>query len=367
MNDMYAFLGEIRMFAGNFVPNGWVLCDGLLLSKDLNQGLYGVIGTQYGGNGVTNFALPDFRGRLPIHFREAAPTIAIGEKGGWESTTLLLSQLPPHTHRASTEGISCHDSIGDSPIPTNRYPGYSSLDNSYINAKDCQEYGYAAEAETKVGVSGESKPLENRMPSRYINFIMATAALARGPFLGEIQIFCGNYAPEGWQFCDGQTLNIDDFGALYSVIETTYGGDGVNDFALPDLRGRAPVGVSNAGKLGDAFGVKEVEFKTDNMPQHLHTVTTKFKVGKSFAREGTPKSNYWAYIKNNEYASSPEPYAYMADDAVQVNLHVNDSKSSQLPIDNQQPLIALNFIICVDGIRPSPSGNALPIYFTQQQ
>jgi microcystin-dependent protein len=89
------FVGEIRMFAGNFAPLGWSFCDGSLLPIAENDTLFALIGTTYGGDGETSFALPDFRGRVPIHVNGEHP---LGQQGGVETVTLTSANLPPHTH-----------------------------------------------------------------------------------------------------------------------------------------------------------------------------------------------------------------------------------------------------------------------------
>src|SRR3954471_20845544 len=89
------FVGEIRIFAGNFAPVGWAHCDGALLSIAENDVLFNLIGTTYGGDGQTTFALPDLRGRVPVH---RAADLAVGQAGGAEEVTLSVAQLPAHGH-----------------------------------------------------------------------------------------------------------------------------------------------------------------------------------------------------------------------------------------------------------------------------
>ncbi|MGO9930511.1 MAG: phage tail protein [Steroidobacteraceae bacterium] len=95
------FLGEIRMFAGNFAPQNWAFCDGQLLSISQYTALFSLLGTQYGGNGTTDFALPDLRSRVPIHQGTlvGGNSYIIGESGGEETVTLATSQLPAHSHQ----------------------------------------------------------------------------------------------------------------------------------------------------------------------------------------------------------------------------------------------------------------------------
>ena len=105
------FLGEIRVTGFNFAPRGWALCDGQLLPINQNTALFALLGTQFGGNGQTTFALPDLRGRVPIH-QGQGPGLTprtIGETGGAESATLNVAQLPPHTHTALASGGAGQD------------------------------------------------------------------------------------------------------------------------------------------------------------------------------------------------------------------------------------------------------------------
>lgn len=100
------FLAEIRMFGFHFAPRGFALCDGQILPINQNQSLYSLLGTTYGGDGRSNFALPDLRGRTPVH----PDNIRQGEKGGEENTALSIAHIPPHTHAVSATGNQASDS-----------------------------------------------------------------------------------------------------------------------------------------------------------------------------------------------------------------------------------------------------------------
>jgi microcystin-dependent protein len=93
------YIGEIRLFSFVFPPKGWALCDGQLLPINQNQALFSILGTTYGGNGQTNFALPNLQGRMPAH-ASASSTLVLGEMGGEERHTLIANELPAHTHAA---------------------------------------------------------------------------------------------------------------------------------------------------------------------------------------------------------------------------------------------------------------------------
>jgi microcystin-dependent protein len=108
------FVGEIRMFAGNFAPQGWAFCDGQLLAVSQNDALFSLFGTIYGGDGRTTFGLPDMRGRIPIH-AGSGPGLTprkLGQKAGSENVTLTVNQLPSHTHQ-----LRVSNDFGDTPNP----------------------------------------------------------------------------------------------------------------------------------------------------------------------------------------------------------------------------------------------------------
>ena len=106
---MEPFIGQIMMFSGNFAPRGWAFCDGQLLAIAQNSALFSIVGTTYGGDGRTTFGLPDLRGRTPVHQGNGPglPPVSLGQKGGAASTTLIVQNLPAHTHAATvTENLS---------------------------------------------------------------------------------------------------------------------------------------------------------------------------------------------------------------------------------------------------------------------
>lgn len=110
------FIGEIQLFGGNFAPRGWALCDGQLLAVSQNDALFSLIGTIYGGDGRTTFALPDLRSRVPIHYGNGPglSNYTIGSRGGLEMVTLTVNQLPSHSHLAN-----CNTANGTTPNPAN--------------------------------------------------------------------------------------------------------------------------------------------------------------------------------------------------------------------------------------------------------
>jgi microcystin-dependent protein len=160
---MDPFIGEIRMFAGNFAPRGWAFCSGQILSIAQNTALFSLLGTTYGGNGQTTFALPDLRGRVSMG-QGQGPGLSnrtLGEQTGEAAHTLLVNEIPQHNHAQQASTNAATAASGPS----------AALGNSAT-----QIYGGApsvAMAATAVDVSGGSQPHENMAPYGVLNFIIA--------------------------------------------------------------------------------------------------------------------------------------------------------------------------------------------------
>jgi microcystin-dependent protein len=180
-----AFLAEIKMFAGTFAPRGYAYCDGQLLPINSYQALFSLLGTTYGGDGRTTFALPDLRGRVAIHAGTGPglSTYRLGQRGGAENVTLNTSQIPSHNHTASTDltiaaTLKADAGTGDNDAPEanvlarkNRTKIYSGdAPNVSMHADSIE---MAASATTIVGNMGGSQAHENRMPFLTINYIIA--------------------------------------------------------------------------------------------------------------------------------------------------------------------------------------------------
>lgn len=153
------FIGEIKMFSYNFPPRTWALCNGQLLAINQNQALFSLLGTTYGGNGTTNFALPNFQGRTPI---SRGGSFVQGQTGGLENVTVLSTQMPAHTHTlvASNSGPS-------QGSPNGSYLSTFTTDNAYSGA------GTSNTAMAPTGTAGATQPHPNIQPSLVINFCIA--------------------------------------------------------------------------------------------------------------------------------------------------------------------------------------------------
>jgi microcystin-dependent protein len=156
------FVGEIRIFAGNFGPAGWMLCQGQLLPISEYETLFNLIGTTYGGDGQSTFALPDLRGRIPLH---QGSGFIIGETGGTQEVTLTVSQIPGHTHPV----LGSMD-VANQANPGGQVPARFSQANIYPYIEDVPNVNMATTAITQVG---GSQPHTNLQPYLCVNYIIS--------------------------------------------------------------------------------------------------------------------------------------------------------------------------------------------------
>src|SRR5687768_6388506 len=162
------YVGEIRMFGGNFAPNGWMFCDGQLLAISENETLFQLIGTTYGGDGESTFALPNLQSRIPIHMgTNAGITYQLAEDSGTESVTLTTQQMPNHTHPHM-----CHNGVQGAPTadPTNAVAAPSDLSQFSLAGSDGTQMGSPA---LTSDIAGGSQPHENCQPFLCINYIIS--------------------------------------------------------------------------------------------------------------------------------------------------------------------------------------------------
>jgi microcystin-dependent protein len=161
------FIAEIKMFGGNFAPRNYAMCNGQLLSIAQNTALFSLLGTTYGGNGQTTYALPDLRGRVPVHFGQGPglSPMNLGEAGGQEAVTLLTTQIPAHTH-----ALGCTDSTADSAAPANNIPA---ADAAGVTGEYSSSAPTATMHPATIQPAGGSQPHNNRQPYLGINFIIA--------------------------------------------------------------------------------------------------------------------------------------------------------------------------------------------------
>jgi microcystin-dependent protein len=168
---MEQYIGQIKLFGGNFAPKDWAFCDGQLLKISQNTDLFRILGTSYGGDGKTNFALPDLRGAAVVHPDQTKP---LGSKGGDASKQFAADNFPPHTH-VVTANIKSNSKVGTQFTPVGNYPANSNgFDREYHDLDD----GRLMAANAIVGtVSNEGTttptPVSNMQPYLAVNFIIA--------------------------------------------------------------------------------------------------------------------------------------------------------------------------------------------------
>ena len=272
-------LGFVYDFAGDFAPGDSLAAQGQTLPISPNTPLFSLLGTAYGGTGSTTFTLPNLEGRATIG-AGTGPGLTpqtLGAATGSPTLTLTTAQIPPHDHSLPGGGVT--------------------------------------------GTTGGGQPFDNMQPSLPLQPLIAVSGVfpARGgssgsaAFLGQVASFAGGFIPSGWMQAAGQLLPIATNSALFSILGTTYGGNGTTDFALPDLRGRLSVGADTADPLGARFGQELTTLSLAELPAHDHTL---------------PGGGVTGVTGGGQ------------------------------PVTNDQPSLALNYLIATSGIYPSRGGGA---------
>jgi microcystin-dependent protein len=162
------------------------------------------------------------------------------------------------------------------------------------------------------------------------------------PYVGEIRIFAGNFAPAGWMFCEGQLLPISEYETLFNLVGTTYGGDGQSTFALPDLRGRLPLHQGNGFILAETGGAEEITLTVSQIPAHSHPLLA----SSSIANDPNPNNNVLAEPSLFTTFIAANPASPMSSSFI-------SSVGGSQPHTNFQPYLCVDFIISLFGIFPS--------------
>ena len=166
------------------------------------------------------------------------------------------------------------------------------------------------------------------------------------PYVGEIRMFAGNFAPAGWMFCEGQLLPISENETLFQLIGTTYGGDGQSTFALPDLRGRIPIHQGNGFIVAETGGAEAITLTVNQIPAHAHS----FLASSDTASAASPSGSLAAAtnVAKKVYAAAASPTSVMAPPSI-------GSTGGSQPHTNVQPYLCVDFIISLFGIFPTPT------------
>jgi len=165
---MEGYLAQILFFAGNFPPKYWAFCEGQILSISTNQALFSLLGTTFGGNGNTTFALPDFRGRVPVGMGTGPglPNIVLGQPFGSPTATLTTAQMPPHIHSASA-AVAVASTNGSSASPVGNI-----FATTAANGFGASANGSAAAGSLTLGIAGGSQPFSIQQPTLAVNFVI---------------------------------------------------------------------------------------------------------------------------------------------------------------------------------------------------
>ncbi|TWT36884.1 Phage Tail Collar Domain protein [Posidoniimonas corsicana] len=263
-------LGEVGLFAANFAPQGWTLAEGQLLPIAQHPALFDLLGATFGGDGDVAFALPDLRGRTPIGVG-AGPGLtsySLGEQVGADQQT--LAAVPVHSHslpNGLTTGAAGKASSHSNLQPSLALTPVIALTGLYPSHNALTADGQVAEGVSPAGAE---------------------------PYLSEVTWLAHDKVPSGWAIADGRLLDIVDHDALFSLLGTTYGGDGRVNFRLPDLRGRTPIGAGRGAGLSDrrqgiTYGEEQESLSAPQLPAHSHDLEQGGQTDP--AGGGAPQSN----------------------------------------------------------------------------
>lgn len=341
-------LGEIRLFASSRPPRDWVRCEGQPLNPQNHPELFALMGTKFGGDGVTSFLLPDLRGRVPVH---AGDRHAFASTAGTEKVTLDADQLPQHTHgfNGSSEDAASQSIEGTVPAVHEQRGTLSAYG---------KERPLGALKEDMLDAAGGGQAHENMQPFVPVSFVMATSGRrpapgprpipppTESPFVGEIRMFALGYAPVQFMPCDGRPLPASQHRAMFEVLGTAFGGS-AGTFQLPLFEDRVPVGAGQGPGLTDrpvgrAGGAEQVKLTEDQLPAHEH----RFQVSRELAVERHPEALAFAVGDGVGMYGRREGYRVpLAEEAV-------DPAGGGKGHANMQPYLPIGFYIAYQGLYP---------------
>lgn len=357
---MEDYVGLIKMFAGNTVPDGWVLCQGQQLSTSGEYApLFGLIGYVYNTalTGTGNFQLPDLRGRVAVGSGTAATgtTYAVGQTGGAEKSVIGLANMPQHTHPVTGTVTLLSNPTPGMGTTSNPSGGYYALNEMF--SEDPDGSGLYFGEDFTIGMpstsTGTSVPFNNMQPYVCVNYMICYMGIYPQPYggpaedyVGMVQPFAGPFVPGGYLLCDGKTYSVREYAALGNLL----GADSSGNFTVPNLIGRAAMGTVSASVPGQPAGSENTVLNVSNINNHAHQLNPMLSIPCSPMPPNTPDpSSTFPAMLNNGYATSGTvpmgEYTYNLTAASAGN-------ASPAPIENRSPFTAVQYIICAGGEFP---------------
>ncbi|MBS7526928.1 tail fiber protein [Fusibacter paucivorans] len=351
MSVLNGYVGEIRLYANVHVPENWECCNGQTLSISDYQALYDLIGTTYGGDGTKTFALPDLRGRVPIHMgtSKESTVFKLGDKKGALAVQLTEAQLPEHTHMLMISSEESEVTVPEgntiSEPPFNLFKEF-----------DPSEKVLAMAADTVIATGGDQYH-DNMQPYTSLNFIICVKEdtvdsegveddMPMSQFIGEVRAFPFGFVPEGWLACDGKILNEYDYFQLSSILGQTFGGVApAHNFGLPNLNKRIPIHNNPDFALGKMGGSEKVQIGISEMPKHTHGLMviddmaneTRSSFTRMIATANKPGSR--ALVA---FCDTKTNYVEMSDQSITVT-------GESVAHDNVMPCLSLQYCIAYKG------------------
>jgi microcystin-dependent protein len=362
------FIGQIAIFGFQFAPRGWEFCQGQMMAIYQNVPLFEILQTTYGGNGQSTFALPNLQG-IPVGAGQGPGrgNYTLGQAGGEATVTLTPQQMPSHSHAFNAVTNQATSASPQGHQLAKAWKAQAKTDSVASFYSDNPGNAKAALAPNAIGPSGSGHPHNNMQPYLTLNFCIAlqgvtpspngTPAAVRQPFLGEISICAFGNPPPGWALCEGQMLPVISHEALYSLIFTAYGGDGMRQFGLPDLRGRVPLNLVAGpnSSLGSRGGEETHALTAAEMPVHSHALmadATSTSVGNTPSPGTVPGMSLGKEMPGNTPFTA-DLYSTAAADAKLAGSSLGNSGGGQRH-SNMMPSLALSFCINVDSQSPYP-------------
>lgn len=348
-DDVY--LGELRVFAFPYEIEGWRVCNGQVLSIKEFDTLYSLIGTTFGGDGLSEFRLPDIRDRVLLGQGQnpdtSFPNYAVGNWGGAELTFLNSGNLPVHTH-----ALKCSSKAGDVGSPVGAVlAAIQGGSLAYITTEQAGKTNKPMDTDS-ISSTGGRDTFNNMSPFIALNYMISTRGIYPSnkegsgqaeAFLGEVRTFAFGFNPVGWVMCDGSALQVSENQYLYSLIGTTFGSNGTQTFNVPDLRGIVPMHPGSQQTLGQKGGQITNTLGASQMPVHSHVLNSDGDNGSLAA----PVANFWAKTSAQFYTKG------QPDSTMDPSVIISEGSSAPAPFSNMPPYMAANFCICVKGLYPT--------------